>query len=318
MFHNVIQIAGIIDRAEADLLMAAGVDFLGFPLRLAVNREDLSEARAAEIIKTIHEPHRAVLITYLSDALEIIRLCELLAVRIVQLHGAINISELKKIRRMEPQLKVIKSLVVRADNTTALMSELEMLSEYVDAFITDTFDPVTGATGATGRTHDWSISHLIVESSSRPVILAGGLNSSNVYKAIMTVQPDGVDAHTGVEAERGRKDRKMVSQFVQEARRGFMDLENPDPLAIPVDGILDLHTFQPGEVKTLVPEYLRACHENGLSTIRIIHGKGTGTLRRIVHSILSESPFVESYETADSHAGGWGATSVILTQLNHK
>jgi DNA-nicking Smr family endonuclease len=79
----------------------------------------------------------------------------------------------------------------------------------------------------------------------------------------------------------------------------------------PIDGVLDLHTFHPKEIKDLVPEYIRACLENDIYQVRIIHGKGKGVLRRIVHSILDNLPEVEAYWQEGS-AGSWGATVVRL------
>ena len=81
-----------------------------------------------------------------------------------------------------------------------------------------------------------------------------------------------------------------------------------------IDGILDLHTFNPRDVKELVPHYLEACKEKGIFDVRIIHGKGTGTLRKTVHSILDKLPGVVSYKLAGGDAGGWGATLVKLKQ----
>jgi len=89
-----------------------------------------------------------------------------------------------------------------------------------------------------------------------------------------------------------------------------MSTENPIKLRI--DGILDLHTFRPQDVKDLLPEYLEECRKQHISHVRIIHGKGTGTMRRIVHSLLEKSPYVLDYNTADMSGGGWGATEVRL------
>jgi DNA-nicking Smr family endonuclease len=84
------------------------------------------------------------------------------------------------------------------------------------------------------------------------------------------------------------------------------------PIEPPIDGVLDLHTFNPREVKDLVPEYLAACQERGIFRMRIIHGKGRGTLRQLVHSILSRHPQVASYTLDHPQYGGWGATIVRL------
>ncbi len=87
-------------------------------------------------------------------------------------------------------------------------------------------------------------------------------------------------------------------------------------IQIPIDGTLDLHTFKPGEIKDLVPEYLMECLKKDILAVRIIHGKGTGTLRRIVHSILDKTTCVGSYRLAGEDGGSWGATLVTLVPLN--
>jgi phosphoribosylanthranilate isomerase len=211
---DIIQIAGIIDWPEARLLLNAGVDWLGFPLRLPVHREDISD----------EPPAAGVLITYLNDAGEIFRLCQKLGTGKVQLHGDIAIAELRKLKSLVPELYLIKSLVVRENNLPQLESQVNDLGTIADAFITDTHDPVTGADGATGKTHDWNISRRLVEISPKPVMLAGGLNPQNVRQAILQVRPSGVDAHTGVENATGRKDREKVENFVAEARAGFEEI----------------------------------------------------------------------------------------------
>jgi DNA-nicking Smr family endonuclease len=85
-----------------------------------------------------------------------------------------------------------------------------------------------------------------------------------------------------------------------------------EPVQMPIDGVLDLHTFKPSDVKELVPEYLLECQKLGILRLRIIHGKGVGNLRRTVHSLLEKNPIVESFNLANEHFGGWGATIVHL------
>jgi DNA-nicking Smr family endonuclease len=83
-------------------------------------------------------------------------------------------------------------------------------------------------------------------------------------------------------------------------------------VALPIDGTLDLHTFAPREVKSLVAEYLRECQARGLPQVRIVHGKGTGALCRQVHAVLARLPEVRSFALAGEAGGGWGATLVTL------
>jgi DNA-nicking Smr family endonuclease len=92
----------------------------------------------------------------------------------------------------------------------------------------------------------------------------------------------------------------------------YPDEEESLPVSPPIDGVLDLHTFQPGEVKDLLPEYLHECRKRGILEARIIHGKGTGMLRETVHAILRRMPEVASFRLADETAGSWGATLVEL------
>lgn len=218
---DLIQIAGIIDIDEAKLMMELGVDYLGFPLRLPVNKEDLTEDEAVEVIKTIKPPHKSVLITYLNNANEIISFCDKLNVKIIQIHGDISLEELIRTKTLRPDIEIIKSLVVATNNLDKLVNMVKDFSPYVDAFITDTFDPETGAEGATGKTHDWNISKMLVEISTKPVIIAGGLNHKNVKQAILEIKPAGVDVHTGVELPNGRKSEALLKKFIEESKEGF-------------------------------------------------------------------------------------------------
>jgi phosphoribosylanthranilate isomerase len=222
--RDAIQICGICDREEAELVIASGAEFIGFPLRLGDGREDLSEAAARDIVNAFGQRVQTVAITYLSAADEIVALADFLGVGWVQLHGPITARELERLRSARPALQVIKSLVVRGNDPQPLIDEMNRLAEHMDAFITDTFDAATGRTGATGKVHDWNVSAQLVRSSPRPVILAGGLGPENVAEAIRVVGPAAVDAHTGVEDSAGRKDPVRLQSFVEAARSAFQEV----------------------------------------------------------------------------------------------
>ena len=224
--NGIIQIAGIIDQEEADMLVDAGVNRLGFPFGLAVHEEDITEENASKIIRSLKPPASAVFITYLNTAHEILDFCKRIGACSVQLHGLVEVPEIIRLKSLAPYLTITKSLIVRNHNFAMLESSVFIFSPYVDAFMTDTYDPVTGACGATGKTHDWDVSRRLVEMSPKPVMLAGGLNPENVRRAIVNVKPAGVDAHTGVEGGDGRKNPELVRAFVGEVLSAFSDLHH--------------------------------------------------------------------------------------------
>jgi DNA-nicking Smr family endonuclease len=92
-----------------------------------------------------------------------------------------------------------------------------------------------------------------------------------------------------------------------------MLVEEPsEPAVLPIEDILDLHAFQPQELKELLDDYLVAAHEKGFREVRIIHGKGSGVLRGRVLSILKKHPLIMDVRQADASGGGWGATVAVL------
>ena len=83
-------------------------------------------------------------------------------------------------------------------------------------------------------------------------------------------------------------------------------------MRIPIESTLDLHTFQPRDIASVVEEYVRAAHEAGLREIRLIHGRGRGVQRGIVQATLERHPLVDAfYDAPESHLG---ATMAILRE----
>src|SRR5690348_11794241 len=89
-----------------------------------------------------------------------------------------------------------------------------------------------------------------------------------------------------------------------------MDLD--EPVEIPIDGVLDLHTFAPREVRDLVAQYVEECARRGIDEVRISPGKGTGALRGAGHAVLGKRPLVVAFRLAGEGEGGWGATRALL------
>ena len=87
-----------------------------------------------------------------------------------------------------------------------------------------------------------------------------------------------------------------------------------EPIRIPIEDVLDLHTFRPKDIPDLLDDYFCECLKAGIHSVRVIHGKGKGIQKRQVHRILQKTPQVKSFKDAPPDAGGWGATLVELRQ----
>ncbi len=206
-----VQVAGISTLEDALACERAGVDAIGFTIGLPTGpHEGLDEARAAAIIRALPPFITPVLITYRVTAAEVVPMCREMGVSRVQLHAPADPAELQRMRAAVPGLKLILAVNVTGPGSLDLARER---ARHADALILDTYDPATGRHGATGKTHDWSLSAAIARAVPVPVILAGGLTPANVAAAIRRVRPWGVDVHTGVERPDGSTDHDLVRAF---------------------------------------------------------------------------------------------------------
>jgi len=89
-------------------------------------------------------------------------------------------------------------------------------------------------------------------------------------------------------------------------------MDEPDPIILPIEDSLDLHTFAPRDIRSVVEEYLQQAVLHGYLEVRLIHGKGIGVQRAIVQKTLAAHPLVLEFFDAPAERGGWGATVVRL------
>jgi DNA-nicking Smr family endonuclease len=108
-----------------------------------------------------------------------------------------------------------------------------------------------------------------------------------------------------------RIQNEVLSKLVNNSRALVINKQD-QPIEYPIDGTLDLHMFAPEDTKEAVEEYIRVCLEKDITTIRIVHGKGIGVKREIVHSLLKNHPNVVAFRHEGGSGGGWGATVVDL------
>jgi len=89
-------------------------------------------------------------------------------------------------------------------------------------------------------------------------------------------------------------------------------VEDESPVEIPITDTLDLHSFQPNEIKDVAREYLLEAHARGFTQVRLIHGRGIGVQRERIRALLAELDFIADFHDADPTGGGWGSTVVLL------
>jgi len=210
-----VKICGI--KTERDLMMAvnAGADAVGFITEVPVDSpRKIPLSVASHLIARIPVFVTSVLVIMPKNADEAIKMIHTARPTAVQIHNALALSELRKIR--ETGVRLIKTIPVSEHADTEMLIDLiKDLSGIADAVLLDT--AIDGKTGGTGVSHNWEVSSKVVLNAGIPVILAGGLNPSNVSQAIKCVRPYAVDTASGVETD-GKKDELKVIDFINNAR----------------------------------------------------------------------------------------------------
>ena len=210
----IIKVCGIQNTEEAAGAVIAGANTLGFLIGVPEYVEDkITPEKAKQIIESVPESVRTVMVTHLLHVSEIVKIVKLTGVNTVQIHNQLDIEGINQIRQELIKIEIIKTIHV-SDNTA--VEEAKIYEPHTDMILLDT--KVKDRIGGTGKTHDWNISRQIVEDLNIPVILAGGLNPQNIGEAITSVKPSGVDANSGLENENGFKDFEKIRLYASKAK----------------------------------------------------------------------------------------------------
>lgn len=210
-----VKICGI--KTEHDLTVAinAGADALGFITDVPVESpRKITLAEASRLIRKMPLFVSSVLVIMPENAQQAISMIQAAGSGAVQIHNALPLSELVKIK--ETGVKLIKTIPVSGNaDADTLIKQVKELFGIADAVLLDT--ALDGKTGGTGIPHNWEVSSKVVRNAGIPVILAGGLKPENVRDAAGCVRPYAVDVASGVETG-GKKDEKKVMDFIRNAR----------------------------------------------------------------------------------------------------
>jgi len=219
---TIIQIYAFTDPETAVQAAQLGVDQIGF---VAGEYDqvygELSFTRAREIVKALPNTAVSVALTMSADVNEILRMADAVQPNIIHIASDMNLvgtRKLAKLRaRLPAEIRLMKAIAVQDESSISATKEFEPVS---DLLLLDSSYAGFPGVGATGLTHDWSISRRIVESTSIPIILAGGLSNQNVVQAIETVYPTGVDSNTSTNRDGSRveKDLGKIDAFVRVVR----------------------------------------------------------------------------------------------------
>lgn len=212
-----VQIAGIKTIEDALMCVKYDCDAIGLLVGRSHNSDDfIGTNKAKEIIEALPPFISSVIITHLEDSKDIIDILKETKANTVQLHSYIKESEVKKIKEALPYVKILRLIHVSEDGK--LLNELE--KDFIgDCLFLDSINVKTNQFGGTGLTHDWNKSAEIVKNSKLPVILAGGLNPSNVAEAIKMVKPYGVDTNSGCKASNGYRDEEATRLFIENSKK---------------------------------------------------------------------------------------------------
>lgn len=187
-----IKICCIANAHEAQMAIDAGADALGLVGHMPSGPGVIPDRQIQTIARYVPPPIATFLLTSETNAQEIIAHYRRTETSVIQLVDALPEEEYLALRQALPAVKLVQVIHVVGESS---LEQALYLEGQVDALLLDSGNPhgAVKELGGTGRTHNWQVSRKIVEQTSLPVFLAGGLNAQNVAQAVETVQPYGLD-----------------------------------------------------------------------------------------------------------------------------
>lgn len=225
----VVQIYSLTDPDDVRAMVDLGIDHLGFAVDEVGVPAGISLTRGRALFDLVPTGTKTVSLTVKTDVDAIRSKVEALPPDVLHLcpeTDALDVDDQEIIRASLPDgVELMKAIEVDGPGAIESANRFAPVSDYL---ILDTATPSVPGVGASGTTHDWSISREIVESVDVPVILAGGLGPENVDEAVRTVRPAGVDSYTRTSRTPERKDLDRVAAFARRARVAAATTEGGD------------------------------------------------------------------------------------------
>jgi phosphoribosylanthranilate isomerase len=211
-----VKICGIMREKDVKAAVDSGADALGFVVASPASPRNLPLATAQTLMKTVPVFSTKVAVTTAQDIKTVFNVCSRLKPDALQLHTHTP-TQVRAFRRKLQGTQLILTTPVRDASS---LRAAKAASSYSDAVLADS--PSSSGMGGTGKTHDWHLTALIRNAIyPHPLILAGGLTSDNVRRAISEVRPFAVDVSSGVEERVGVKDHEKIREFVMNAKEGL-------------------------------------------------------------------------------------------------
>lgn len=208
-----VKICCIASRDEARLAISYGAAALGLVARMPSGPGPIADSLIFEIARTIPPPIGSFLLTCETKAADIIHHQQRTHTNTIQLVDELEEKAYDQIRASLPAVRIVQVIHVLDESS---VDEALGIIPFVDALLLDSGNPKLDVKqlGGTGRVHNWKLSRRIVEQSSIPVFLAGGLNESNVKAAMQEVTPFGLDLCSGVRTG-GKLDERKLENFMK-------------------------------------------------------------------------------------------------------